>query len=86
MIYRAKVVNGQIVLEGNERLPEGMLVKITVIEKEENPPRGSAAAILKYAGIWADQEADMEKSLAELKAMKEEEVRRQMSEPDEQLP
>ena len=87
MVYRGKVHNGIIVFDGAERLPEGTEVRIEPVGNgaQTEPRAGSPDALMPFAGMWADQREEMEKSLAELHAMKEEEVRRQSSEPDPEL-
>jgi hypothetical protein len=88
MVYRGKIQNGVVVFDGTSRLPEGTEVEIVPskpVEPPGKPRRGSLEAILPYAGIWADQAEEMDRSLAELREMKDEELRRQLSKPDPQL-
>ena len=84
MIYQGKVQNGTIVLEGNQRLPEGTTVHVEPV-KPNKPRRGSAEAILSTAGAWAGAEDEVDRLLAELKEMKQAEVERQLREPEPEL-
>jgi len=88
MVYRGKIQNGVVVFNGTSRLPEGTEVEIVpaaATDSPNKPRRGSLEAILPFAGMWADQAEEMDRSLAELRQMKAEELRRQLSQPDPQL-
>ena len=85
MIYHGTVQNGTIVLEDGERLPEGTNVRIEPVPPSNKPPRGSYEAILASCGIWAGEDDEIDRLLAELKEMKQAEVERQMREPEPEL-
>jgi hypothetical protein len=88
MVYRGKIQNGVVVFEGAASLPEGTEVRIEPLQSpvlDHKPRRGSLEAILPFAGIWADQADEVDRSLAELRNMKAEELRRQLAQPDPEL-
>ena len=86
MIYQGTVHhNGHIVLDLGARLAEGTKVEVSPVSSPPPPKRGSYEAIAPFIGVWEDQAEDMDRSLAELRKMKEEEVRRQRNEPEPQL-
>ena len=84
MVYRGKVHNGQIVIDGAPRLAEGTELRIEPIVPTE-PRIGSPEAIRSSAGIWANEADEVDRLLAELKEMKAEELRRQLEEPEPEL-
>ena len=63
MVYRDRVENGVIVLQGDVNLPEG--TEVTVSEPTPEQPRsidGAADVLLKYAGAVKSWPADMAKN------------------------
>jgi hypothetical protein len=54
MSFDGVIINGMVVLEGNQKLPEGLRVQVVVPEAE--PTLGF---LLKYAGTCNDLPADM---------------------------
>ena len=86
MVYQGTVHNGTIVLDLGTRLAEGTKVQVSPVSNSKPAPkRGSYEALAPFIGIWEDQAEDMDRSLAELRKMKEEEVRRRRDESDPQL-
>jgi hypothetical protein len=85
MTYTGQVKNGVVVLEGDVKLEEGRRVRVLVDEPADRPPRGSPEAILRHAGIWAGDDDEIDRLLAELKQMKQDELRRQLEEPEPEL-
>lgn len=75
MTYRGIVRNGVVVLDGIERPRDGTVVWVETVEPDgQRPPRGSADAVMRHAGFWADQIEEVDKSLDELRLMKQEEL------------
>ena len=70
MVYHGTVKNGVIVLDGASPLADGTLVRIEPVAM----PSASAAALLRAAGIWSAAAADVDKSLEDLRLMKQQEV------------
>jgi hypothetical protein len=83
MVYRGKVQNGHIVLESGARLPEGTDVQIEPIETPPAP--GGVQAFLASDAHWHGTDEELYRLLAELKHDKQEELRRQLSEPEQEL-
>jgi hypothetical protein len=81
MTYRGQVKNGVVVLEGNAALEEGTIVRVEPVRAaDDNSRPGSAAAIMRHAGIWEGCREEVDRALAELKEMKRAEVRAQLEE------
>jgi hypothetical protein len=74
MTYRGRVQNGVVGLEGSPALKEGTVVDVQPLATNERPKRGSAEAIMRHAGIWADAADEVDQLLKELKDMKRAEV------------
>ncbi len=78
MKYRGQVRNGVVVLENGRALAEGTLVEVEPVKcAAESPRPGSAAAILRHAGIWDEHSKEVDRLLAELHDMKQAELTRQ---------
>lgn len=78
MTYRGIVRNGVVVLDGIDRPQDGTIVWVEPVEPAgQVPPRGSADAVMRHAGFWADQVEDVDRSLDELRRMKQEELANQ---------
>jgi hypothetical protein len=69
MTFRGRVRNGVIVLDDGVTLPEGTVVEVELVEAPTKPERGSAEAIMQCTGTWAGQADEVDRLLAELKAM-----------------
>jgi hypothetical protein len=82
MVYRGKVQNGQIVIEGGARLPEGIAVDIRPVE---SPARGTIGAILATNAHWHGTDEELRSLLADLKESKRAEVERTGGEPEPPL-
>jgi hypothetical protein len=82
MVYRGKVQNGQIVLDGDVRLPEGTTVEIAPIEKGTFAP---IKAFLDSGARWHGTDEEFDRLLAELKQSKQDELQRQLREPEPRL-
>jgi hypothetical protein len=54
MSFDGVIVNGMVVLEGNQKLPEGLRVQVVVPETEP-----TLSFLLKYAGASNDLPPDM---------------------------
>ncbi len=77
MTYRGHVKNGVIVLEGSPSLEEGTAVRVEPIEATPRQPRpGSPAAVLGNPARWHGEPEEMDRLLAELRQMKDDELRR----------
>jgi len=75
MTYRGIVRNGVVVLDGMDRPQDGTIVSVEPVGPVgREPPRGSADSIMQHAGFWADQAEDVDRSLDELRRMKQEEL------------
>jgi hypothetical protein len=69
MVYKARFQNGQVVIEGDQKPPEGAELRVEVVEADttaEEPTRAQtpeeaslARVLLKYAGIAKDLPPDM---------------------------
>ena len=45
MVYHGRVMNGRIILDGEARLPEGVAVRIDVIESSANGESGQRGSV-----------------------------------------
>jgi hypothetical protein len=79
MKYRGRMKNGVVVLDEPNGLVDGALVEVEplVDAAGETPSRGSAAAVLRHAGIWAGESAEVDRLLGELRETKRAEVEAQ---------
>ena len=76
MMYRGHVEHGVVVLDGAASLPEGEAVSVRPVRaRRHGGSPGSAHAILKHAGVWADASDEVDRTLRELMQMKQDEVR-----------
>jgi hypothetical protein len=85
MTYTGEVKNGVVVLKGTPHLADGTVVRVEIDSPNVKPEQGSAQAILKHAGIWADVSDEIDRSLEEIRQAKWEEVRQQELKPDADL-
>jgi hypothetical protein len=85
MTYIGEVHNGVVVLKDAPPLEEGTEVRVEVTGSSNKFRRGSAAAVLQHKGTWVGPEGEIDRLLAEVREMKQEELRLQQSQPDEQL-
>ncbi|HEY8665526.1 MAG TPA: hypothetical protein VIL86_02620 [Tepidisphaeraceae bacterium] len=83
MTYRGQVKHGVVVLDGDPPLEEGTIVSVEPMEPGSQ--RGTAAAILKHAGIWESCKDEVEEQLAILRQMKQDELKAQLAEPEPEL-
>jgi hypothetical protein len=89
MTYLGEVHNGVVVLKDAPVLEEGTKVKVEV-ETPLTPKLrvGSPEAVLagiEKAGGWVGPEGELDRLLEELREMKQQEVRLQMSQPEPEL-
>ena len=64
-------------MDGAASLPEGEAVSVRPVRARRlGGSPGSAQAILKHAGLWADASDEVDRMLTELMQMKQEEVAR----------
>lgn len=73
MTYRGRINNGVVVFDDAPPLDEGTVVDVQPVGA--GPRRGSAEAILRHAGIWRSEAAEVDHLLDELRRMKQEELR-----------
>jgi hypothetical protein len=85
MTYTGRVRQGVVVLEGNPPLEDGTFVRVEVEAPPQEPPVGSAAAVLRHAGAWASECEEVDRLLEELRQSKQDELRAQQSRPDPSL-
>jgi hypothetical protein len=85
MTYIGEVKNGVVVLRDAPRLQDGTVVEVEVQSRPSEPHPGSAEALLKHAGAWADSAEEMDEALEYLRKTKWEEVQRQQAEPEDRL-
>ena len=76
MKYRGEVKNGVVVLDKPNGLANGTIVEVEPVPQpaEAFPRRGSAEAILRYAGIWESQSDEVDRMLEELRRAKQAEL------------
>ena len=75
MTYSGHVKNGVVVFDGATPLEEGTPVRVEPLEQPvATGRRGSAEAIMRHAGIWADQADEMDRSLDDLRRDKQAEL------------
>lgn len=81
MKYRGRVQEGLVVLDQSSSLRDGTIVEVKPIvtlpeasEPADQPHRGSAVAVLRYAGIWSAESEEVDRALAELRESKQEEL------------
>jgi len=81
MKYRGRVPGGLVVLDKLSSLRDGTLVEVEpiaplpeVLATNAQPPRGSAGAMLRHAGIWSAESEEVDRALAELSASKQVEL------------
>jgi hypothetical protein len=78
MVYRGRVEKGVVVFEGSAALPEGTRV---LMEPEATAgPVGSIEAILGSGAHWHGSAEEMDQLLADLREMKQAELRQQTRE------
>jgi hypothetical protein len=77
MTYRGRVENGVVVFDGTAPLREGTIVEVQPAAHNDDSQRGTATAILRHAGIWADQADEVDQLLPELRDEKQAELRAQ---------
>ena len=84
MVYRGKIQNGVVVFDETPELPDGTRVEIQPVEQ---PPheRGTVDAILSSTAHWHGTDEEVYRLLAELKASKQEELKRQLAQPEPRL-
>lgn len=84
MTYRGRVQNGVVVLEGAPPLREGTVVTVApLVESSAEPRPGTPEAILRHAGTWEGDPAEIDRLLAELREMKWAEVEAQQKNPQD---
>lgn len=79
MTYRGKVQNGVIVLDDSPTLPEGASVQVELAEDSSKPPPGSKQAVLSFLDRstgWEGPPGELERLLAEVQEMREEDLLR----------
>jgi hypothetical protein len=81
MKYRGQVKNGVVVLDDSRSLRDGTVVEVEPVESEQAGP-GSAAAVLRHAGIWADQADEVDRLLDDIREMKWAEARHPLTSDD----
>ena len=76
MKYRGEVKNGVVVLDSPNGLTDGTIVEVEAVPRRApgEPRRGSAAALLRHAGKWAGDPAELDRLLEHLRQMKQAEV------------
>lgn len=79
MKYRGEVKNGVVVLDQPVGLADGTIVDVEPVPHptHASPRRGSAEAMLRYAGIWETQSDEVDRTLEELRRMKQAELNAQ---------
>jgi len=83
MTYHGRIKNGVVVLDGPAPA-EGTAVRVEPLDSDaESAGPGSAAAILKVAGTWAGDPAEVDRLLTDLREMKKDELDNQGGAPDE---
>jgi hypothetical protein len=83
MKYRGHVRGGLIVLDQSSSLSDGTIVEVEPIAAvpatNDRPPRGSASAVLRHAGIWSEESEEVDRALAALRQSKQDELSTQIS-------
>ncbi len=75
MTYMGHVKHGVVILDGNPPLDEGTLVRVEpVAESASRYARGSAQAILRHTARWHGPDEEIDRLLADLRQMKQQEV------------
>lgn len=76
MKYRGEVKDGVVVLDKPNGLADGTIVEVEPVPRptDASPRRGSAEAILRFAGIWANQADEVDRMLEELRQTKRAEL------------
>jgi hypothetical protein len=85
MTYFGEIHNGVVVLKDAPVLEEGTKVEVTV---SSTPRIGSPQAILaaiEKAGGWVGPESELDRLVAEVREMKQEELKLQKSQPEPEL-
>ena len=82
MKFPGQVRNGVVVLKDGRELAEGTLVNVEPVGVESGPRPGSAAAVLRHAGVWADRAGEVDRLLQELHDAKHAELAKQQAEGD----
>ncbi len=78
MTYRGKVKNGVVVLDEAPKLAEGTIVNVEVEAAKDEPRIGSPAALLEYfktSSGWDGPPGELERLLAEVQQMREDDLR-----------
>src|SRR5688500_12128059 len=87
MEYLGHVKNGVVVLESGPPLAEGTRVRVSLVAWPEDgePPRGTAAAILRSTARWHGPPEETDELLEELRRTKWAEVEAQRTAPVDDL-
>jgi hypothetical protein len=85
MTYTGEVKHCVVVLEDAPQLKDGARVREEVEAATTEPVPGSVEAVLSRNACWQGPDEEIDKLLADLKKMKAEELRLQLSEPVEEL-
>jgi hypothetical protein len=71
MVYRGRIQNGQIVLDGTPSLPEGSAVLVEPVDQRDGLGRGSAAGIIAALRPWEGPGDELDRLLAEVQGLRE---------------
>jgi hypothetical protein len=86
MTLRGHIQNGVVVLDERPNLPDGteVFVEVHGPAKPAKAARGSAEALLQNAGEyqWVGPPGELDRLTAEVQAMREEDLRRSLSQPE----
>lgn len=74
MTYRGHIHNGAVVLDERPDLPEGTEVSVQPVDAPNDAAPGSPQAVLKVAGTWSGEGAELDRLLEELRKEKSAEV------------
>ena len=88
MTYVGEIHNGVVVLKDAPALEEGTRVRVEVDLPDVKPRRGSPAAVLaalRKSGGWAGPDEELDRLVAEVHQMKQEELKAQLAQPDPEL-
>jgi hypothetical protein len=84
MVYRGTIQNGVVVFDETPQLPDGTQVEIQPVEPPQQE-RGTVEAILGSSAHWHGTAEEMDRLLAEIKQSKQEELKRQLAQPEPRL-
>jgi hypothetical protein len=81
MTYRGHIQNGVVVLDERADLPDGTPVAVQSLGGSQEPAPGSPQAVLKAAGTWHGDAAELDRLLEELRREKWAEVEAENNQP-----